>query len=86
MCDLVGNEEGVFEVDDVTGILTTEAVLDYEERTEYILTVQAMDSAGVNSQSSITQVYPLHMYICILHMYTCILAVYSISYTCTLVY
>ena len=58
----------MFEIDDITGILTTEAVLDYEETTVYSLTVQAMDSAGVNSRSSITQVYPLHRYTCTLHV------------------
>jgi len=52
----IGNEEGVFEINDISGVLRTVAPLDREERDQYILSIQAMDSAGVNSLSSITEV------------------------------
>jgi hypothetical protein len=54
-----GNEEGVFEINSVTGVLRTVASLDREEEDTYVLTIQAMDSAGVNSRSSDTEVSSL---------------------------
>lgn len=52
-----GNEEGVFRIDPVSGVLRTVAALDHERRATYILTVQAADSlGGMNSLSSVTEV------------------------------
>ena len=50
-----GNEESMFEINNVTGVLRTVASLDREETDMYILTIQAVDSA-VNPLSSITEV------------------------------
>ena len=52
----LGNEEGVFSLDPETGVLSTAASLDREERASYVLTIRAMDSAGIHSLSSITEV------------------------------
>ncbi len=53
---ILGNEDGVFEINGDTGVLRTVASLDREEQDQYILSIQAMDSAGVNSLSSMTDV------------------------------
>lgn len=52
----LGNEGGVFEINSVSGVLRTVASLDREEQDTYVLDIQAMDSAGVNSLSSTTEV------------------------------
>lgn len=46
----------MFEINALSGVLRTVASLDREEQDTYILDIQAMDSAGVNSLSSITEV------------------------------
>ena len=53
----VGNEEGIFEINAMSGVLRTIAPLDREERSQYILSIQATDSAGINSLSSVTEVH-----------------------------
>lgn len=53
--NVVGNEE-IFALNMETGVLTTISSLDREEQATYFLSIRAMDSAGVNSLSSITEV------------------------------
>ncbi len=52
----VGNEE-VFAIDSASGSLRIISSLDREQEATYILSIQAMDSAGINSLSSITEVH-----------------------------
>ncbi len=40
----------------MSGVLVTTVTLDRETRANYLLSVQAQDSAGINSLSSVTQV------------------------------
>lgn len=51
-----GNEDGMFVLNPETGVLRTVALLDREEQDTYIFSIRAMDSAGANSLSSITEV------------------------------
>jgi len=59
---LYGNESQTGNVDDrfsITaegGVLYTRGTLDRETRASYLLSIQARDSAGANSLSSVTQV------------------------------
>lgn len=46
----------MFELDPISGVLTIVAPLDYEQQNSYALTVRAMDSAGINSLTSIAEV------------------------------
>ena len=50
---LAGNEAGHFDVNPNTGVVTTEVSLDYEEHTDYNLTVEATNMVGL---AGITQV------------------------------
>lgn len=52
---MIGNEDNKFELDQVSGRLRTSGALDRETRDSYLLTIQAMDSAGINSLSSVTE-------------------------------
>ena len=52
----LGNDEGSFSLHPVSGVLVTTRPLDRETRRDYLLSVQAQDSAGTNSLSSVTQV------------------------------
>ncbi|XP_028315966.1 protocadherin Fat 2 isoform X1 [Gouania willdenowi] len=44
---IVGNNEGYFGIDPLTGILFTQQVLDYESRKDFILKVKAVDNGSV---------------------------------------
>lgn len=52
----IGNDEGLFDITEETGVLFTTATLDRELRSSYLLSIQAKDSAAVNRLSSVIQV------------------------------
>lgn len=54
-----GNEEGLFDIIEETGLLYTTATLDRETRSNYLLSIQARDSATVNRLSSVIQVHQI---------------------------
>ena len=61
----VGNS---FSINEVSGVLITQRELDREAVATYQLVIQARDSGGANSMSSITQVYEnsnVHLHICV---------------------
>ncbi len=51
-----GNDDNSFSLNAMSGVLVTTVTLDRETRANYLLSVQAQDSAGTNSLSSVTQV------------------------------
>ena len=55
-CPFIGNDEGLFDITEETGVLFTTATLDRELRGSYLLSIQAKDSATVNRLSSVIQV------------------------------
>ena len=54
---LVAGDASRFEVDSVTGLITTLQPLDREDQNRYILTVQASDMPGPSALSSFAQVW-----------------------------
>ena len=57
MYSLVAGDASRFEVDSVTGLITTLQPLDREDQNRYILTVQASDMPGPSALSSFAQVW-----------------------------
>ena len=53
---IVAGDTDRFEIDSVTGLITTLQPLDREDINRYILTVQARDTPGTNALSSFAQV------------------------------
>ena len=51
-----GNVDDDFSITAEGGVLYTRGTLDRETRASYLLSIQARDSAGANSLSSVTQV------------------------------
>ena len=51
---LSGRDEGLFSIDSVTGVLTTDAELDYEEASSRSVTVIATDSYGASASIAVT--------------------------------
>ena len=55
-CLLAGDVDDHFRIGAESGVLYTRGSLDRETQDNYLLSVQARDSAGANSLSSVTQV------------------------------